>query len=460
MQKLEKRHNTPTDAPQVRSNCDSVVKHDCVVGQVSQNTKTFSNSSDVDLPQHIEEVKPKMYVFVLNKDGTPLMPCKPAKARHLLEQKKAKVVQRKPFAIQLLWDCENNTHDISLGLDSGFKYVGVSAVNEENNQEVFSAEFELRDDIPKKMEQRRKYRRIRRGHLWYRKPRFNNRGRDDGWLAPSIQHKIDSHLRIVGKLKELLPIKRVAVEVASFDIQRIKNPDIQGKEYQNGEQSGFWNTREYVIHRDNHTCQHCHGKKKDPILQLHHINGKTEGATNRPDELLTVCKTCHDEHHKGIDVIPRKKVKQFKPETFMTTVRWKIVNKLQCSYTFGYITKGKRIENDLVKSHVNDAFVIAGGTKDVKRCKSYSFKQVRRNNRSIQTNRKGFDRSIRRKRYSLQPNDCVKHKNALLMVKGMHCYGKRAVLENKLSVAIKNLELICYGKGIFGYKKNLNSSTH
>jgi hypothetical protein len=50
-----------------------------------------------------------MFVYVLNKNGNPLMPCKPAKARHLLEENKAKVVKREPFTIQLLWNCEENT---------------------------------------------------------------------------------------------------------------------------------------------------------------------------------------------------------------------------------------------------------------------------------------------------------------------------------------------------------------
>jgi len=211
---------------------------------------------------------------------------------------------------------------------------------------------------------------------------------------------------------------------------------------------GFWNVREYVLHRDNHTCQHCKGKKKDKILEVHHINGKAEGATNRPEELLTVCKTCHEDHHAGKDIIPKKKIKNFKPETFMTTVRWKIVNALGCKHTYGYITKTNRIKQGLEKSHINDAFVIAGGTKDIVRTIPLTVKQVRRNNRSIQTNRKGFKPSIRRQRYKLQPNDLVRYNGGEYRVKGVHCYGSRAVLENKLSVTVKKLELICYGKGL------------
>lgn len=442
MQKLEGRDTyTPTDAPQIRSS-DSVVKHYCGVGEVPQNLKTSFNNSDVD--QLSGKREQDLRVPVLNMRGKPLMPTTPAKARHLLEQNKAKVARRRPFTIQLKYATGETKQPITLGLDSGYKTIGFSAVT--NEKEVLSGELYLRANISKLLDQRRNYRRTRRSRLWHRQPRFDNRSKPEGWLAPSIQHKLDSHIRFVEKIKKLLPVTEIIVEVASFDIQKIKDPDIQGEEYQRGEQLGFWNVREYVLHRDNHTCQHCHGKKKDPILQVHHINGKAEGATDRPEELLTVCKTCHDDHHAGNDIIPAKKIHQFKPEIFMTMVRWKIVNALGCKHTYGYITKHNRIKQGLQKSHINDAFITAGGTTQ-ERCKSCIVKQVRRNNRSIQINRKGFKPSIRRQRYKLQPNDLVRYNGGEYRVKGVHCYGSRVVLENKLSIAVKKLELICYGKG-------------
>ncbi len=378
------------------------------------------------------------------------MPCKPTKARHLLEQNRAKAVSRKPFTIQLLWTCEHKTQPVKLGMDPGYQKVGVSAAS--NKKELLSAEIQLRTDMPKKLQEKAMYRRNRRNILWHRQPRFKNRSKPKEWLAPSIQHKLDSHLRIIEKIQMLLPVTEIMVEVAAFDIQKIKNPGIDGEEYQQGEQLGFWNIREYVLHRDNHTCQHCHGKKKDKILQIHHINEKAEGATDRPEELLTVCKTCHDEHHAGIDIIPKKKIKNFKPETFMTMVRWKIVNALGCRHTYGYITKHNRIKQGLMKSHVNDAFVIAGGTNQ-ERCKTIISKQVRRNNRKLQINRKGFKPAIRRQRYKLQPNDLVRYGGKECRVKGVHSYGKYVILITKLmekiDVSVKRIELICYGKGLF-----------
>lgn len=162
---------------------------------------------------------------------------------------------------------------------------------------------------------------------------------------------------------------------------------------------------------------------------------------------MTVCKTCHDEHHGGIDVIPIKAITQFKAETFMSSVHLKLINLLNCEHTFGYITKHNRIGNSIEKSHINDAFVISGGNGQ-RRCKSYTVMQTRRNNRALQLNRKGFKPSIRKQRYKLQPNDLVKFEGKGHRVKGVHSYGSRVLLHNKKSVAIGKTELIKYGKGM------------
>ena len=454
MQKLEKRDTyTPLDASQVQGNCDSVIKHGQDIIQVLQNLKTFSNNSDVNHSQYggSSDLRVQNIVYVLNMRGEPLMPTYQQKANKLLKQEKAKVVSRKPFTIQLKYATGENTQPVTLAVDSGYKHVGISAISDK--KELFSAEIQLRTDIPKKLQTRATYRREKRNRLWYRPPRFDNRGHSNGYLVPSIQHKLDSHVRIVEKIKQFLPITKTIVEVAKFDIQKIKNPDIEGKGYQQGEQLGFWNLREYILHRDNYTCQHCHGKKKDKILQIHHINGKKEGATDKPEELLTVCKTCHEEHHSDKDIIPKTKIKNFKPETFMTTVRWKIINALGCEHTYGYITKHNRIKQGIAKSHANDAFIIAGGTNQ-DRCTPYITKQVRRNNRKLQINRKGFKPSVRKQHYSLQPNDIVRYDGKEHRAKGVFSYGKYISLEGlkecigKTYTRTENVELVYYGKGI------------
>lgn len=191
-----------------------------------------------------------MLVYVLNQEGKPLMPCKPQRARKLLKENKAKVVKREPFTIQLLYGSSGYKQDITLGVDCGSKIIGLSASTE--IQEVFSGKLELRNDIVGLLSTRRQNRRTRRNRLRYRKARFLNRVRtkNKGWLAPSIENKINTHINIINKLHKILPITNMIVETAQFDIQKIKNPNIQGEEYQQGDQLGFWNVREYVLFRE------------------------------------------------------------------------------------------------------------------------------------------------------------------------------------------------------------------
>ena len=403
-----------------------------------------------------------MLVYVLNHKGKPLMPCSPRKARLLLKQGKVKVTKRIPFTIQWIVPTRSYIQPITLGVDAGYLKIGLSAVSK--GKELLSGEVQLRkgiskkNDVSEKLSERRMYRRNRRNKLWYRKPRFDNRisSKKKGWLAPSIQHKLDSNIKAINKVREILPISDIVVEVASFDTQKIKNPDIKGKEYQDGEQKGFYNVKAYVRHRDNYTCQHCKGKSKDKILQVHHIRGRKEGATDRPEELITVCRTCHKKHHNGTITITAKPIKTFKAETFMSTVRGKLLRQLNSSmpdsvsHTYGYITKYKREQLGLEKSHINDAFVIANGTEQ-KRCKPFTVTQTRRNNRSIQTNRKGYKPSIRKQRYKYQPNDMVRFNKKIYKVKGIFNYGTWVRLSDNFNIIntnIKNVSLVSYGKGL------------
>ena len=327
-----------------------------------------------------------MVVYVLNKHGKPLMPCHPAKARILLRQGRAKVVQRTPFTIQLLHGSSGYKQPVTLGVKPGYSRIALSALTKK--KELYACEVELRSDIVRLLAERRQYRRFRRYRKTrYRKPRFLNRRRPDGWLPPSIQHKLDSHVKAVEQVAKILPITKIRVQVAAFDIQKIKNPDISGKEYQNGEQTGFWNVREYVLYRDSHTCQICKGKSRDPVLEVHHIVPKPEG-TDRPDNLITLCHTCHKKLHAGKLNVELKAGKNFKPETFMSIIRWKLVERLKdlsdtISVTYGYLTKQRRSELGIPKTPLNDAFVIAGGTGQERNSVYYFVKQVRKCNRKL-----------------------------------------------------------------------------
>lgn len=329
-------------------------------------------------------------VYIVSIDNKPLMPTnRHGKVRRLLRDNKAKIIKRVPFTIQLLYRTETEiTQDITLGVDAGSKVIGLSATTE--NQEVFKAEYELRDDISKKLINRRTIRRTRRSRIRYRKARFNNRvsTKKKGWLAPSVKHKINSHLKIIEDIHKILPINKIIVEVASFDVQKIKNPNIKGKEYQEGEQLGFWNVREYVLFRDSHVCQHCKGKSKDPTLNVHHIIQRKDGGSNAPSNLVTLCETCHTDYHKGKIDLKTKKAKSFKDSAFMGIMRWAFYNKLKETYpnvnlTYGYLTKNKRIEIGLDKTHYNDAYCIANNLKANRLNEYYYYKKVRCHNRQI-----------------------------------------------------------------------------
>ena len=139
-----------------------------------------------------------MLVYVLNKDGRPLMPCKPQKARKLLKNDKALVIKREPFTIQLLYGSSGYRQHVTLGVDAGSKHIGLSATTKK--KELFSAEVKLRTDIVDLLSTRHQYRRSRRSRTTrYRKARFLNRvyRKHTGWLAPSIKNKIYCHIKII-----------------------------------------------------------------------------------------------------------------------------------------------------------------------------------------------------------------------------------------------------------------------
>lgn len=330
-----------------------------------------------------------MKVHVINKHGRPLMPTTPRKARLLLKSGKAKIVGRDPFTIQLVYGSSGYTQPVDLGIDAGYENIGFSAVNEK--EELIGGKLKMLKGVSERVTEKRKYRRTRRNRLRYRKPRFSNRKRKEGWLAPSIQHKLDTHHHLINKICRILPVKSVTIEVAAFDIQKIKNPKIEGEQYQYGEQYGFDNLREYILHRDGHKCQNpnCKNKADHPILQVHHLGfwKNPPDRTDRPANLITLCTKCHtakNHQKKGFLLGWEPKLKSFKGETFMTMVRWQLTEEGRYESTFGYITKGKRRELEMEKSHHNDAFVIAGGTTQARVVKPLMLEQIRCNKRSLE----------------------------------------------------------------------------
>ncbi|MBR4195968.1 MAG: HNH endonuclease, partial [Synergistaceae bacterium] len=264
--------------------------------------------------------------------------------------------------------------------------IGLSASTK--RKELYSADVELRTDIVDLISTRRELRRGRRSRKTrYRKSRFDNRKKPEGWLAPSVQNRINAHISVIEKVRRILPVTKIIIETASFDIQKIRNPEIEGAEYQQGEQLDFWNVREYVLFRDNHTCQHCKGKSGDKILNVHHIESRKTGG-DAPNNLITLCETCHKAYHAGKIKLAQKRWQSFKEASFMGIMRWALLDKLREIYpdvhnTYGYLTKNNRIRLGLPKEHYVDAYCIAGNFEAERLPYYWYHKQVRKHNRQI-----------------------------------------------------------------------------
>ena len=394
-------------------------------------------------------------VYVQDQNSKPLMPTNPAKAQHMLDDGRAEVVQSDPFTIRLTYEIEGekNTEDVMLGIDAGYSKVGFSAVTED--EELIAGELELRSDISRKLEQRRNYRRNRRSrNTRYREPRFDNRKCEEGWLAPSIRHKKNEHIRLVDKIKEILPVDKVVVEVAQFDTQKMENPEISGKEYQQGTVQGY-NVRNYLLQKFDHKCIYCGAT--DVPLEVEHIVPKSRGGSDRVSNLTISCHKCNQEKDNqtakefGHPKVQNQAQKSLKSAAFMNTVRWKIVNELDADHTFGHITKKQRIENDIAKSHVNDAFMIAGGNNQ-RRSEALQGSRRRRNNRAIQINRKGYGRSIRKQRYDIQSGDLIEHKQTgkQSQSKGTMDYGRYVYVNDSQDDywKVENVKVVNYGQGL------------
>jgi hypothetical protein len=362
-------------------------------------------------------------VFVLSKSGKPLMPCKPRKARHMLKKGEAHVINLNPFTIKLNFDCEDFTQSCTLGIDTGFKFVGWSAINK--TEETLRGELTLDRKTSDRLTTKKIYRRLRRGRLRYRKPRFNNRKVLKGWLPPSIKRSLDTTISLIGTLKKILPIDRVIVETAKFDIQKINNPEISGVEYQQGDLFGFLNLKSYLISREKGICQIC-GKKITDRIEKHHIMQRSKGGTSKSSNFALVHPECHKKLHNEKSKLKIKPNKQYKAETFMSIIHNEFKRVIGCKVTFGYITSYVRKRLGIEKSHTNDAFVIAEGANQKRFDRLVEITQRRINNRVLQRNFKKGRPSIRTQRYKFQAGDFVWIKNKKYICGGTTGLGKNA----------------------------------
>ncbi len=397
-----------------------------------------------------------MFVYILNCHGTPLMPCQPRTARRLLKEGKARVLRRVPFTLQLLYGSSGYTQEVSLGVDAGTKHIGVSATTK--NIVLFEAEVQPRTDIQELLATRRQFRRARRSRKTrYRPKRFLNRKKPKGWLAPSIQHKVECHLKAIRLVHHLLPIRTTTIEVAQFDLQKIRDPQIEGQQYQQGPQLGFWNVREYVLFRDRHRCQWCHGKSNDSILNVHHIESRKTGGDS-PDNLIALCETCHTLIHRTHQEHQIERTsKSVRDATQMGIIRWRIYEEVKTQFPqvqlpYGYLTKHTRITHHLEKSHMIDARCISNHPLASSDGTWYLLKQVRRNNRQLHkaTIRKGGKRqrnTAPKQVHGFRLFDCVNYQGTTCFVFGRRSSGYfdlRTLDGTKVhaSANVKHLKLI------------------
>jgi hypothetical protein len=365
------------------------------------------------------------------------------KVRRLLKNKLAKVFQLEPFTIQLLIDSKTYRQKLTFGFDTGTSNIGTSVVNEKGD-EIFSATFDTNtQEIKGKMENRADQRHTRKRHRREKQKRQANRNNTSfdgekklrvkgceksliikgikanicrfnnkikvGKLSPTATHCLTNHKNIFNKISKILPITSIVIEYAKFDIHALTNPDVSGKDYQKGKLYQIGNHKAYALKRDNYTCQLCNKKKKEEKLEVHHIDYKSNGGEDHYRNFVTLHKDCHHKIHnnkkieqKLLKIIEQLNIREGKISTSGATILNTVMSRFydycveKCddvSITFGYITKERRYELEIEKSHNNDAFICAlnGNNPSNNRVKPYLYEQYARNNRKFvyaQTQRK------------------------------------------------------------------------
>ncbi|MBW4456928.1 MAG: HNH endonuclease [Nostoc indistinguendum CM1-VF10] len=318
-------------------------------------------------------------IFVIDQNKCPLDPIHPAQARQLLRNKKAAIYRQFPFTLILTESRPDlQVSLLRLKIDPGAKHTGIALVNDTTGEVVFAAElkhrgFAIRDAI----NSRRQLRRSRRNRKTrYRKPRFLNRTRPPGWLPPSLQSRIDNIKTWVEKLRRFAPITAISQELVCFDMQLIRNPDIQGKEYQQGTLAGY-ETRQYLLEKWNRQCSYC--GTKDVALQIEHIYPRSKGGSNSITNLTLSCEKCNTkkgakdirnflkEDPLKLEKILKQAKKPLADAAAVNTTRFALLEALKATGLpvetgSGGLTKFNRSQQKLEKTHWLDAACVGKST--------------------------------------------------------------------------------------------------
>jgi 5-methylcytosine-specific restriction endonuclease McrA len=317
-------------------------------------------------------------IFVIDTDKRPLDPIHSAEARQLLRNKKAAVYRHFPFTIILKESHSSPVQPLRLKIDPGAKHTGIALVNDDTGEVVFAAElkhrgFAIRDALTS----RRQLRRSRRNRKTrYRKSRFLNRTRPEGWLAPSLQSRVENIKTWVERLRKLAPIAAISQELVRFDMQLMRNPEVCGKEYQQGTLAGY-ETREYLLEKWGRQCAYC--GVKDVPLQIEHIHPRAKGGSNSITNLTLSCEKCNTK--KGTRDIKEflkkdtSRLEKILKQAFIpladaaavNTTRWALFRVLKSTGLpietgSGGLTKLNRSHQNLPKTHWLDAACVGEST--------------------------------------------------------------------------------------------------
>ncbi|MFL5629285.1 MAG: RNA-guided endonuclease IscB [Ktedonobacteraceae bacterium] len=293
-----------------------------------------------------------MSVYVKNHDGVALMPCSPAKARKLLRAGKARIIEYRPFTIQLTWQCEGQVQEVTCGIDKGSSITGIACVG--NGKVLLAAEIHPRLDVKGKMQDRRDRRKSRRARRWYRPPRFLNRAssKRSGRIPPSIKTNVEEVIRVVQRIP--LPISSIVIEDVQVDIAGLNDPTLRGSRYQDPTRLDE-NLRLACLMRDGYRCQHCH--KQGMRLEAHHIQYRQYGGKDTLTNLLTL--------HEGKITLKVTGVSGHLDQIAQRTMQGKthlyatLRTFAPLATVFGYETSTYRKYRNLPKTHIIDALCIA-----------------------------------------------------------------------------------------------------
>lgn len=347
-------------------------------------------------------------VLVLDASKKPINPCSPGVARSLLNAQKAAVFRQYPFTLILKKEINAEPEPLTLKIDPGSKTTGFAIL--QGNQVIFGAELTHRGQaIKASLDSRRASRRSRRTrHTRYRQPRFLNRTRPKGWLAPSLMHRVETTVTWVNRFIRLAPIGNIVQELVRFDLQQLENPEISGVEYQQGELAGY-EVREYLLNKWNRQCTYC--KAENVPLQIEHIVPKAKGGSNRISNLCLACEPCNLKKgtqdiaqflSKKPDLLKQIQTQARRPlkdAAAVNSTRWALFNRLKqtglpVSTGSGGQTKFNRTRLGIPKMHWLDAACVGEvDSLEVLTTQSLKIKATGHGSRQmIQNDKYGFPR--------------------------------------------------------------------